>query len=729
MYLEELYRGALKKAEENGIKVNILNEEALDISEQTHNTLISSDGKKREYDQAILCLGNQSPTFGKELKGIAGYYHHAWPESELLDIPDEEDIYVIGASLTAIDVLMTLQEKGHKGTIHLVSRQGILPKVRIFAEPHELKYLTPENVKRLTDNGHRKLSLDDVIGLFEKEFKDAGVEIPELVSSSSKPAIDILREDIQNAETGNLPYFHVLKAVDEVAGEIWNSLSMKDQERFDAHYKTLWNAYDYPMPLQNARKVLAAIESGQLQIQSGFRKLEYNSKNQTFSVTCADSDTSRPPQMHEAKHVINATGQGLNIARIESTIIQNALENGTITPHLLGGVDVDFQSGGTMNARGKYSNRIYAVGSLTRGVHFYTNSINENAKCGKRTVEAVIDQFTKQKKLERTHMMDINAAKKPQKVALFIGSDISSHFLMNELVPRLIEDGYEPSVYFAKHRASTKPVLPEIQAQGFFERALLADHVYPFLDSYRAPENVICNSPQKMAEKYGITVKEVESVNAPAFISELEQEGVDAGIVVRCYQKFGKDIIGFFNQEPHNALWNLHPGILPQYRGVMTYFRSMNDAQETAGYSLHVIDENWDAGPVIDIRPEPLDLDEAMLTNYCEIAPSGVSIIVENLNKLSAGMPIKPIPQREEDKGYYTFPTREEMDEFLGKDLYLVDPAYMRKVILANFSREGTEHYNQLERVVDDAIYQEFGIQFGQDGKLEAGTPKPPAIG
>lgn len=435
--------------------------------------------------------------------------------------------------------------------------------------------------------------------------------------------------------------------------------------------------------------------------------MKYDINDQSFVISCIGHDKTQSSVPHKTKFIVNATGQGLNLNQLEAPIIYNALESGTITPHLLGGMDVDFEDGSVKNSTRKHSERIYAVGSLTRGVHFYTNSINENAKCGKRTVTALVERAKQQLAFEREKSMVANVIK-PKNIALFIGSDVSSHILMNELVGQLILEGFQPSIYFARHQPSKKPVLPEIQTQGFFERVILADHIYPFLDEQPLQEEVPCHSPQQLAKIYGISVKEVESINASEFLTELEQERIDVGIVVRCYQKFGKDIIDFFNREPHNVLWNLHPGVLPYYRGVMTYFRSMNDGRNEAGYSLHVIDKNWDAGPVIDIRPQPLDRSKPMLTNYCNIAASGVPIIMDNLKRLANGEAITAIAQSEEEKGYHTFPTREEMDIFLSKGLSLVDPKDMKSIYLAQFSVEGTEHHRKLSKIIDDAIAQRF---------------------
>jgi methionyl-tRNA formyltransferase len=83
-----------------------------------------------------------------------------------------------------------------------------------------------------------------------------------------------------------------------------------------------------------------------------------------------------------------------------------------------------------------------------------------------------------------------------------------------------------------------------------------------------------------------IEVKEVLDINASSFVEELAVNNVKGGISIRCYQMFKSDIIAHFNDNKGGFLWNLHPGIFPQYRGVMTLIRAMNNGEKQTSYSL-----------------------------------------------------------------------------------------------------------------------------------------------
>jgi hypothetical protein len=260
-------------------------------------------------------------------------------------------------------------------------------------------------------------------------------------------------------------------------------------------------------------------------------------------------------------------------------------------------------------------------------------------------------------------------------VALFVGSDVSSHMLARQLVPALHDSGFGPLVYFPLHRAKPAP-LPELRELAFFEREVLT---------------TIVDAPV------------VEDVNAPSFIAELDAKCVDVGISIRCYQKVRRPLIEFFSRRGAACLWNLHPGILPMYRGVMTVFRSMLEAQGEIGYTLHIVDETWDGGPIIDVRCMPLTKTKAMLTSYCELAPLGVPLILDALQRYRDGT-IHATPQDPVCARYHTFPTRAEMDAFLGRGCRLVDREEVRPHYLAAFSIPGVGPDAALVQIIDDAI-------------------------
>src|SRR5580692_1083662 len=54
------------------------------------------------------------------------------------DVGPDDEILILGTGLTAVDAVISLSDRGHRGTVHLVSRRGLLPARHV------------ENVRKVT---------------------------------------------------------------------------------------------------------------------------------------------------------------------------------------------------------------------------------------------------------------------------------------------------------------------------------------------------------------------------------------------------------------------------------------------------------------------------------------------------------------------------------------------------------------------------------------------------
>lgn len=699
-YIQKHFLTTLQKAAAHGIKVSVKSHsEVTDVQQSEGVYHLSVAGKERQsFDKLFLCVGNLAAVTLSEFNGKAGYHGLPYDIACITKgIPAQEDITLIGSGLTAIDTYLALREAGHEGKITFVSRQGILPKVRGDSEPYQLKHLSPENLSDLSRGGTVKLSLATIQNLFIREFFAAGIT-PDFIrternSFAEMSDAEILKRDLGLVGTDeNTRYLSVLKAMDDVIGHIWNSLDVADQKAFDKHYKRLWDAYDYPMPEPNARKILLGLERGDLENISGLSGIIHDPQSGEYTIEHANGAA------FTTKYVINATGQNHDITRAHNALLQNLQRYGLIHPHPLGGINVDFDTGQVVRHDNSLSNSLYVVGSLTRGVHFYTNSLAENVKAAQRAAFHFVDTLPTPK------IEDAPMAEK-RKIALFIGSDISSQLLVNRLVPEMQQNGYEPVVYLPIHKPSKKTPPMALQDLAFYERRMTNEVIYPFLNEKGVQAGAGNYTPEQLAEVYGIEVHEIENINDPDFVAALSDDAdIKGGISIRCYQKFGTDIITMF--EDKGFLWNLHPGILPQYRGVMTLARAMANGETETSYSLHVIDKNWDAGPLLDVRPQPLNRNHAMLTNYCDLAPSGVPIIIENMDRFFDGSAVDELPQNPEEAGYWTFPTPEELEQYQKDGLILADSHDMETIYMNMFSGNDKAVNEELQTRIQNAIVE-----------------------
>jgi uncharacterized NAD(P)/FAD-binding protein YdhS len=91
--------------------------------------------------------------------------------------------------------------------------------------------------------------------------------------------------------------------------------------------------------------------------------------------------------------LINATGQGLAVTKFDDMLVRNLLAGGIIVPHQSGGIQVDFETSVVVHRNGVRSNRMFAVGEITRGVHFFTNAIRQNTRCADRITTSIVNSI------------------------------------------------------------------------------------------------------------------------------------------------------------------------------------------------------------------------------------------------------------------------------------------------------------------------------------------------
>lgn len=113
---------------------------------------------------------------------------------------------------------------------------------------------------------------------------------------------------------------------------------------------------------------------------------------------------------------------------------------------------------------------------------------------------------------------------------------------------------------------------------------------------------------------------------------------------------------------PKLAVLNLHSGLLPDYKGVMSTFRALCHHEATIGTTLHTIENaDIDRGPIIVRSQTPAQFDKSYFWNVLNLYPEGSRNVIEAITQLNAGIPLTSKPQQGRGQ-YYTFPTATEID-------------------------------------------------------------------
>ena len=104
---------------------------------------------------------------------------------------------------------------------------------------------------------------------------------------------------------------------------------------------------------------------------------------------------------------------------------------------------------------------------------------------------------------------------------------------------------------------------------------------------------------------------------------------------------------------PRLGTINIHPALLPKYRGRYSLPHAIFNGETKTGVTLHFMDEGIDSGPIILQESFTLDDDDTARSAYDKFTSTGVLIFERFLTMLSESDSIKSTPQKEEEATYY----------------------------------------------------------------------------
>ena len=320
-YLSEI----LQEAESSGL-VTVVRADAQSAEPRSSGgwKVALGDGSTLEAQSLVVAHGNQSPEPPEAAEGISDrlFVNDPWSDEGRKVVERaakaNSEVLLIGTGLTMIDVVLSLDEAGHRGQICALSRRGLAPRAHA-------------------------------------EHSPAPVRIEEVPQGSLKQLWEWLRS--QSARVG---WRAAIDSIRPYTHQIWQALTDADRLRFLRHARPWWDVHRHRIAPEVAGRIKQLVQEGRLHIVAG-RVKAMREENGAISVAIQRRG------MENAKSVkfglaVNCTGPLGAISESDDPLLNSLFEGNHARPDSLDlGLEVDGKS------RIAGAKRAWALGPLTKG--------------------------------------------------------------------------------------------------------------------------------------------------------------------------------------------------------------------------------------------------------------------------------------------------------------------------------------------------------------------------
>lgn len=113
----------------------------------------------------------------------------------------------------------------------------------------------------------------------------------------------------------------------------------------------------------------------------------------------------------------------------------------------------------------------------------------------------------------------------------------------------------------------------------------------------------------------------------------MSQENIYYILLAGFMRILSKDFVAQYK----NRIINIHPSLLPKYRGLNTHQRAIDNGDTEHGCSVHVVDETLDAGPLLaqwSVKVSPHDTAQSLAEKILALEHELYPFVLQNIESL-----------------------------------------------------------------------------------------------
>lgn len=296
--------------------------------------VLTASGDKYHADQVVLAISHPPPAVPRQLQQVLqdhpGLIANPWRTDALIGVEKSARVAIIGSGLTMSDVVASLYRQGHRGPILAFSRRGQLPRPNLTGEspPRPLDYRRPQ-------------------------------------ADSARAWLRRVRQEVAQAALEGLPWQGVLDDIRLNGQQIWQRLSLKEQQRFLRHLRPWWDVHRYRIAPQVSEVLSLLQQNGRLKVLAASLKQVATDK-ETIILTLKARGQAATETLRVDKLIVT-TGPAHGALLMSDALLKQLAAEGAIQPDPLAlGIWVDAHSR-TINRQGKSNDGLYVAGPAARG--------------------------------------------------------------------------------------------------------------------------------------------------------------------------------------------------------------------------------------------------------------------------------------------------------------------------------------------------------------------------
>jgi methionyl-tRNA formyltransferase len=152
---------------------------------------------------------------------------------------------------------------------------------------------------------------------------------------------------------------------------------------------------------------------------------------------------------------------------------------------------------------------------------------------------------------------------------------------------------------------------------------------------------------KKLALDLGLPIMQPERVKDPLFLAQLAELKPELIVVAA----FGQILPPAILDLPPLGCVNVHPSLLPKYRGAAPFQMAVIKGETRTGVSVYRMDQGMDTGPLLLTREVEIGEAETAEELGKRLAVIGGELVNEAIKGLKQGT-LKPVPQDEQGASY-----------------------------------------------------------------------------